>query len=230
MAQLELFPADPVSLVGDPHLVSALREVIRAGFSDRLPAGTGEVEVRWNPRLRSTVGRVLFRRIAVIEISPGYHEAHPGELVETLTHEYAHVLQPGQGHGAAWRREFLAALEQQGLEPPPDLLRARNRAPGSGRYLWLCTRCETAVGSYSRRRRDEVASRSLCCAAPVQVLDRVSGDAAPPRDFHVGCRRCGFAYAAYDDRRLAMRFARRHRCRCGGRLRVAGPFAPEQTR
>lgn len=222
MTQLELFPVNPVTVVGAPDLVPVLREVIRAGFGDRARDGCPASEVRWNPRLRTTVARVRFGAHPTIEVATVYHEAHPQELVETLAHEYAHVLVPDGGHGRTWRAEFLTALDRLGLDAPPDLLRARHLAPGSGRYLWLCSDCEAAVGAYASRRRDEVATRSLCCHAPVRVLDRRSGSVAPPRPFRVHCRRCGVDYAAYDESRIASTFARRHRCRCGARLRVAG--------
>lgn len=211
-----------VPVFGDSDLVAMLRVVIAEGFPHAIrPAAVGRLDVRWNKRLRSTVARVISHPVApAIEVSPGYHAAHPDELVETLAHEYAHVLHPRHGHGRIWRVELEAALRRLDLPVRRDLVRARHGPPGDGRYVWFCSTCDAAVAVRSRRRRDEVASLSTCCRAAIAVFDVRTNEPAPRRPFEVGCDHCRLRYAAYGDRSVAQRFARTHRCRCGSGLVV----------
>ncbi|MFN8104865.1 MAG: SprT-like domain-containing protein [Acidimicrobiia bacterium] len=229
-AQLPLFetrPAPP-AISGDADLRSLMAEVIEVGFPHLSAAELSEVEVRWNLRLRSTVGRASSappgRPDAVprVEVSRLYHDAYPDEVRETLAHELAHVLHWGAGHGPAWREELAAALVRLGIEVRASMRLARRLAPAQGsRYTWVCGRCGDAIAHGDRRRADEVAMTSRCCGAGVVVLDaRRDGQPATPRPFLVRCGACGTELRAYEDRQMARRFARRHRCACDGRLGV----------
>lgn len=215
--------ASETSPAGEPELCAALRDVIERGFPETRHSTTSmpEIDIQWNRRLRTTVGRTIYGDSGVrIEINPTYHAAHPGELHETLAHEFAHALHPGDGHRARWRHEFKQALERLGLPLRTNLSCAAHPAPGAGRYSWTCPRCGLVVAQRNRRRRDEVAVYSPCCNERVHVIDTKSGRPAVPRRFQVGCRRCRMLFVAYDDAGDARRFASRHRCRCGARLRM----------
>ncbi len=223
MTQLELFPPPcRVVLHGDDELVGLLEVVIERGFpGEALPEGVGAVMVRWNGRLRSTVGRAIQHPVEpVIEVSPVYDREHPGELSETLAHEYAHLLHPLAGHGRPWRRSLERAMRRLGLPLRGDIVRARHPAPHRGRYEWRCRACRTVVAVRSQRRWEEVAVLSTCCGASVSVHDVHRGLPAAPRPHQVGCRACGAVYAAFAEPRPAERFARRYHCRCGHRLRT----------
>lgn len=232
--QLRLFeavhPAPAVS--GDADLGTPLAALIAEGFPHVTARQVPSVEVRWNGRLRTTVGRVTWPTSGhpdappVIDIAPRYHDEYPEELRETLAHEFAHVVTPGCGHGPAWKRELADALARLGLEVRDSMRFARNPAPQTGdRYTWTCAACGTTFGYRPRRRPDEVAAESPCCKAHVVVLDRAHGSLpVPPRAFEAVCTPCGNRFRAYDDAAAAVRFARRHMCgRCGKRLRVAAP-------
>lgn len=230
--QLRLFgPAETSPEVsGDADLRSTLEAVVAAGFPHVTSRAVPSVEVRWNSRLRSTVGRVTWpdgghvRETPLIEVAPGYHDAYPHELRETLAHEFAHVVTPGGGHGPAWKAELAAALQRLGIEVRASMRFARNQAPQRRlRYEWACAACAETVAYRPRRRADEVAVESSCCKARIVVLDSArGGEMAPPRPFVAGCRRCGHQFRAYDDAAAAAHFARRHRCRrCGRNLQVS---------
>lgn len=231
--QLPLFEArrSHTAVTGDPDLCRELAGVIEVGFPHVAAAELDAVEVRWNPRLRTTVGRAMRSQpdcpagIPRIELSPRYHDTYPDELRETLAHELAHVLHWGAGHGPLWQRELAAALTRLGIEVRASMRLARQLAPAQGcRYTWVCGRCGDDIAHRDRRRADEVAMFSRCCGAAVAVLDtRLGGRRAAPRPFLVRCGSCGLAFRAYDDRAAARRFARRHRCSCDGRLHVVGP-------
>ncbi len=198
-------------------LPEELARIVDIGYPTVRSPGP-KVEVRWNPRLRSTVARTLFTKPMIIEISPRYHFAHPVELSETLAHEFAHVLHPNAGHGEPWRTELRAALQRLGLPERNNLAWAAHIAPGSYRYEWRCSSCGTIVAVRSRRRNDEISSYSTCCRRPIHIIDNTTGDEAAPRPWRVGCRTCSALYVAYDEATGARRFVHRHRCRCGGRL------------
>jgi hypothetical protein len=230
--QLDLFSHAGVQFGGDADLVDALSRVVADGFPGcRLP-GSPNVRVFWNGRLRSTVGRASRDPDdPKIEVSRSYNAAYPDELVETLAHEFAHLLHPFDGHGKLWRAELEGALVRLGVPLRPGLVHARH-LPNTGRYEWVCRRCGAKVGSTGRRRRDEVAMRTRCCGAPIGVIDTLMGAAAPPRPFFVQCAICESSFVAYDESSAALRFARRHRCRCGGKLRilrVSGGYGVERA-
>lgn len=228
--QLPLFEARrrSTSVTGDPDLCREMAGVIEVGFPHVAAVDLDVIEVRWNPRLRSTVGRAIRPNqgratgAPCIELSPRYHTAYPDELHETLAHELAHVLHWGAGHGPQWQRELAAALSRLGIEVRASMRLARQLAPVEGsRYTWVCGRCRDEIAHRDRRRADEVAMISRCCGAPVAVLDaRLGGERATPRPFLVKCGTCALEFRAYDDRVAARRFARRHRCSCDGGLRV----------
>ncbi|MBX7161850.1 MAG: SprT-like domain-containing protein [Acidimicrobiia bacterium] len=221
-------------LVGDAALCRELAHVIEIGFPHVAATELDAVEVRWNPRLRSTVGRAMRTRpgsksgVPCIEVSRRYHDAYPEELRETLAHELAHVLHWGAGHGPAWQRELAAALGRLGIEVRDSMRLARQLAPVHGsRYTWVCEHCGETIAHRDRRRADEVAMTSRCCGAAIAVLDRrLGGSRAARRPFLVMCRACGLEFRAYEERAVARRFARKHRCRCDGVLRVVGVTSP----
>ncbi len=211
---------------GDPRLITILTDVIHRGFPHKHQyAPITPLEIRWNNRLRSTVGRVYWGGpLTLIEISPTYHRAHPDELIETITHEFAHVLHPDVGHAKPWQEEFSHALERLGIPVPSRLSTARHPAPHHGRYLWLCIACGNTVGKRSRRAPQEVAMRSTCCQAPILVHDCQTGRIAPERRHKVSCRQCQVHYRAYNHIEDAQRFAGRHQCQCGQKLTIQRPL------
>ena len=93
------------------------------------------------------------------------------EVRDTLLHEIAHALTPGDGHGARWKRKCreLGARpvrcysDAQVVSPP--------RKPAAYRYG--CAPC----GWWVDRRRLS-ASRYVCrtCRAPLLYQERASGD------------------------------------------------------
>lgn len=135
-------------------------------FAGRLGAHrkTRELRVRFNPRLRTAVGRADFSA-CTIELNARLLDRHPEELVPTLVHELCHLVAGARaGHGARWR-EAVVAL---GFRPETchrlDVadLAVRRRA-----WTWSCVRCGETY-----RRGHRRASRYLCggCGGGLRVL------------------------------------------------------------
>ncbi len=68
---------------------------------------------RWNPRLRTTIGRA-FLKTGTVELNPVLLARHPAEMRKVVIHEFAHLiafkLRPREpAHGPAWRALMRAA-------------------------------------------------------------------------------------------------------------------------
>ena len=84
------------------------------GLLDRL----AHTEVRWNPRLRTSAGRCLPKRLQ-IELNPGLLAGAPERIDEVLAHEAAH-LATSLVHGFGVRphgREWAGFMAQLGFPP-----------------------------------------------------------------------------------------------------------------
>lgn len=105
--------------------------------------------LEWRP-FRTTAGMAYFRRRAI-----GLGAAvltTPERLVDTLVHEYAHLLAfarhgaGGLGHGPAWRQ----AMADLGAEPRVHHAYEVARNAPRQRVVYRCVRCGAAI---ERRRR-----------------------------------------------------------------------------
>jgi len=121
------------------------------------------LRVRFNPRLRTAVGRADFATCTV-ELNGRLLDRHPEELVPTLVHELCHLIAGARaGHGPRWR----AAVRALGFPPETchrlDVsdLELRRRA-----WTWRCVRCGETY-----RRRHRRAHRYLCgdCGGRLRV-------------------------------------------------------------
>ncbi len=68
---------------------------------------------RWNPRLRTTIGRALLKD-GVVELNPLLLARHPGETRKVVIHEFAHLVafrraRREPAHGPTWRTLMRAA-------------------------------------------------------------------------------------------------------------------------
>jgi predicted SprT family Zn-dependent metalloprotease len=141
-------------------------------FACRLGARrlAGELQVVFNPRLRTAVGRAVFSA-RTIELNPRLLDRHPGELVPTLAHELCHLVAgPRAAHGARWRTA-VAAL---GFAPEVchrldvGALAVRRRS-----WVWCCVDCGE---TYRRRHREAWRYRCGRCSGRL----RVAGPAIDP--------------------------------------------------
>jgi len=96
------------------HSADTLQERARTIFAalgcTKLAA---EVQVRWNPRMRSTAG-MAFAGKALVTLNPRLREFGDEEVDRTLRHELAHLLARHRAgrrrispHGAEWRQACI---------------------------------------------------------------------------------------------------------------------------
>lgn len=139
------------------------RQAAEATRSLGLDALARELEVVWNPRLRTTAGRA-WPGHALIELNPAIARFGENEVVRTLLHELAHLV----AHARAGRRriaphgpEWQLACAQLGIPGEP----ARHRLPlprtrQQRRFSYRCPACGTTV---RRARRLRYAAACLAC-------------------------------------------------------------------
>jgi len=76
-----------------------------------------DVQISYNPRLRTTLGRAMLDERRV-ELNPRLLCAHPGEIVPTLVHELAHLVVHARcGRGKPHGRRWAALMHAAGLTP-----------------------------------------------------------------------------------------------------------------
>lgn len=117
--------------------------------------------LEWRP-FRTTAGMAYFRRRAI-----GLGAAvltTPERLVDTLVHEYAHLLAfarhgaRGVGHGAPWRR----AMADLGSEPRVRHTYEVARNASRQSVVYRCVRCGTAIERRRRLPKNRVYVHAQC--------------------------------------------------------------------
>jgi predicted SprT family Zn-dependent metalloprotease len=119
------------------------------------------VQVVYNPRLRTTLGRAVLDALRV-ELNPRLLREHPDQLLSTLAHELAHlVVHVRHRRSAPHGREFRELMRAMDFSPrathrlPVEHLRRRR-----GKYLYL-HRCGDCGYSFVATR----AKRGYYCLA-----------------------------------------------------------------
>jgi len=172
-------------------------------------------------RCRFCLDRTTGRVVKTITLGAAHAaQGWTAEVEDTVRHEIAHALdfetRGRSGHDAAWRRWAVRC----GATP-----RSCSRAPrpddDASPYVGVCAACGHRHPFYRAVVR---AYRCPQCRAPLAVVNRETGEAAPNRAAFVGtCPACGAAHA----------FARRPRrpvacaacCRAHARGRYDARFA-----
>lgn len=129
----------------------------------------------FNSRMRSFCGRCCYGPKEV-HIAEWHRKQSPASEVEdTLRHEVAHILAPGEGHSKAWK----AACRKVGAKPQrlagEGIRNTERRKP-----KWKCE-CKACGRTWDRRRRvNDWHDRSHICPdgerGQILWLDRRSGD------------------------------------------------------
>lgn len=144
------------------------------------------VEVRWNGRLRTSVGRAFVQR-GRIELNPRLLGEHPDQIPIVLAHEAAHVAAfrlygpATEAHGRQWR----ALMRLAGFSPAitHDLPVPRARRRPHYLYLRVCDGCGArailAAVRYGRcpgcgRRDSYLVLRAPATRAGRAALERMS--------------------------------------------------------
>jgi predicted SprT family Zn-dependent metalloprotease len=145
----------------DPELEEQARQLLRALGGHELAA---RVNVRWNPRMRSTAGTALVAK-SLITLNPRLREFGEEEVDRTLRHELAHLLAHHRAgrrriapHGAEWRQ----ACRDLGLA---DETRCHTlplpRRQLYAKHLYRCPACAAEVPRVRPFRR-KTACFSCC--------------------------------------------------------------------
>jgi len=151
----EVKPVRPV--VGNPGEQDALRtwcadQAARLGMRELAE----RVQVRWNPRMRTTAGRAWWPD-RIIELNPKLNDHSSEELWRTLKHEMAHLVAYERAgrrriepHGPEWR----AACADLGIpgEKPYHTLPLKGRKMKRN-YSYTCPACQSAFQRVRRIRR-----------------------------------------------------------------------------
>jgi predicted SprT family Zn-dependent metalloprotease len=131
-----------------------------------LTALASRIQVRWNPRLRSTAGRA-WPRHALIELNPLLLTVSPEETDRTLRHELAHLIAHERAgkksinpHGPEWQLA-CAQLGIPGESPRHRLPLPRNQVARPFRYQ--CPGCATII--HRTRRISRPSACASCCKA-----------------------------------------------------------------
>jgi predicted SprT family Zn-dependent metalloprotease len=109
-----------------------------------------ELQVIWNRRLRTALGRADFGA-RTIELNPTLLDRHPEELLPTLVHELCHLVTGVRaGHGPRWREAMRALGVRAEACHRLDVrdLTARRRT-----WIWTCVRCGETYPRKSRAAR-----------------------------------------------------------------------------
>ncbi len=145
----------------DVALSEIARDLLRQVGCDALAEG---VQIRWNPRLRSTAGTANYAQ-ALVQLNPKLREISGDEVLRTLKHELAHLLAKHRAgrrriepHGTEWRQ----ACHDLGLA---DETRCHNlplpRRHVVRKHFYRCPACKLEVKRVRPFRR-RVACL-VCC-------------------------------------------------------------------
>lgn len=152
-------PADtPLS---DPPMTRWCRETTAAlGLSDL----SGKVTVRWNPRMRTTVGRAFWPACR-IELNPRLNEFPQGETLRTLKHELAHLIayaRSGRRRIAPHGREWQSACTDLGI-PGENVRHTLPLTPRkmTRKYSYTCPACMAVF--HRVRPIKHPSACSTCC-------------------------------------------------------------------
>ena len=125
-----------------------------------------EVEVEWNPRLKTCAGRADYRK-KLISLNPLLHGHGAEEIDRTFRHELAHLLAQFRAgrtrilpHGPEWRQACgdLAIGNEKRCHNLPFPVRERSR-----RYRYRCPNCRREFPRVRRIRR--AVACLACCRA-----------------------------------------------------------------
>jgi len=134
-------------------------DLLRALKAENLAA---RLQVDWNDRMRTTVGRADFQR-SLILLNPALHKFGPAEIDRTLRHELAHLLAHSRSrrrilpHGPEWRKACcdLGIPGERAGHTLPLIGRALRR-----RFVYRCAYCQR---HFPRVRRIRRATACLDC-------------------------------------------------------------------
>jgi predicted SprT family Zn-dependent metalloprotease len=161
----------PPSTLTGPALKLIVRSYLRRlGEEHR----TRQVQVTFNPRLRTAIGRAEPSRRRIY-LNPWLLDRYPRELVPTVVHELCHVVAGlREGHGPRWKK----LMDRCGLpaEVVHDLdtsdLEIRRRT-----WRWNCVNCGE---DYRRKSRAAKYYRCGQCAGRL-VVAGAAPNASPKR-------------------------------------------------
>ena len=142
-------------------LAESSRDLLRNLGCDAL---ANVVQVRWNPRMRSTAGTANYAK-SLVSLNPRLREFGEEEVARTLKHELAHLLAKHRAgrrrispHGAEWKR----ACHDLGLD---DETRCHNlplpRRKIARRHIYRCPSCDLEIKRV-RPFRQRVACLACC--------------------------------------------------------------------
>ncbi len=123
------------------------------------------VQVRWNPRMRSTAGRAYYQK-ALIELNPHLMEVSEEELHRTFLHEMAHLVAYARNvhrriapHGEEWKnacRDLGIPNEKVTHDLPlPSRSYQRN-------WHYTCPHCKALITRVRKMKGRWVACYTCC--------------------------------------------------------------------
>jgi SprT protein len=163
-------PQPPLSAIAPAHhpddaqtWLAQAQALLRGIGCEELAA---RVQVRWNPRMRSTAGTAYPGR-ALVLLNPRLREFGEEEVDRTLRHELAHLLAHHRAgrrriaaHGAEWQRACvdLGLRDEKRCHDLPLPRRKLQR-----RHAYRCPACQVTVERVRPLRRG--AACLACCRA-----------------------------------------------------------------
>ena len=149
-----------------PELPLPARAVLRAiaarcGAAWEMPDLADRVQVAYNPRLRTTLGRAVLDKRRV-DLNPRILRDHPAELIPTLVHELAHMVAHMRygnvpPHGAHFRT-LMRAVNVPAAATHDLPVKQLRRRRGRHLYLHRCTGCGYSFVARSARRNSYCAA------------------------------------------------------------------------
>ncbi len=159
-------PAKTAAPIALPEIATLLKESRSLLAAAGAPALAARVQVRWNPRMRSTAG-MAYPAKAIVTLNPRLAEFGEGEISRTLRHELAHLLAHERAgrrrisaHGAEWQKA-CCDLGLPNERRTHDLPLPRRQL--ARRFHYRCPSCGTTIGRVQPLRRDSACVQ--CCRA-----------------------------------------------------------------